>query len=206
MSLGEVTVDQCIGGARGVKCMLYETSLLDADEGIRFRGYTIPECQQLLPSFSGVPGEGEPLPEGLIWLLLTGEIPNKAQVDSLTAEFHARSKLPSHVEPLMRSLPKDMHPMTQLSIGIAACQTESKFAKAYAAGAHKSTYWEHTYEDVMDVMAKLPEIAALIYRIKYFDGVVTKDESLDYSGNFCRMLGYDDKGFDELMRLLVLLR
>ena len=38
MSLGEVTVDQCIGGARGVKCMLWETSLLDAEEGIRFRG------------------------------------------------------------------------------------------------------------------------------------------------------------------------
>lgn len=43
--LGEVTVDQCIGGARGVKCMLWETSNLDAEEGIRFRGYTIPECQ-----------------------------------------------------------------------------------------------------------------------------------------------------------------
>ena len=40
--------------------------LLDADEGIRFRGYTIPECQQLLPSYSGTPGTGEPLPEGLI--------------------------------------------------------------------------------------------------------------------------------------------
>ena len=34
VSLGEVTVDQAIGGARGVKCMLWETSLLDADEGM----------------------------------------------------------------------------------------------------------------------------------------------------------------------------
>lgn len=132
---------------------------------------------------------------------MTGEIPTKAQVEGLTAELHARSELPSHVGPLLRSLPKDMHPMTQLSIGLSACQTDSKFAKAYSEGAHKSEYWQHTYEDVMDVIAKMPEIASIIYRTKYFDGVVEKDMSLDYSGNFCRMLGYKDDGFDELMRL-----
>ena len=66
-SLGEVTVDQCIGGARGVKCMLWETSLLDTQEGIRFRGHTIPDLQKLLPTYKGPAGEGEPLPEALIW-------------------------------------------------------------------------------------------------------------------------------------------
>ncbi|CAN0427108.1 unnamed protein product, partial [Phaeothamnion confervicola] len=45
-ALGQVTIDQLIGGARGVKCMLWETSNLDADEGIRFRGLTIPDCQE----------------------------------------------------------------------------------------------------------------------------------------------------------------
>jgi citrate synthase len=202
MSLGEVTVDQCIGGARGIKSMLYETSLLDADEGIRFRGYTIPECQKLLPAYKE---GGEPIPEGLIWLLMTGEIPTKTQVEGLTAELHARSELPAHVGPLLRSLPKDMHPMTQLTIGVSACQTDSKFAKAYSDGVHKSEYWKYTLEDVLDVIAKMPEIAAIIYRTKYFDGVVNKDQSLDYSGNFCRMLGYDDAGFDELMRLYMVI-
>jgi hypothetical protein len=38
-SIGNVTIDQCIGGARSVKCMLWETSNLDPDEGIRFRGF-----------------------------------------------------------------------------------------------------------------------------------------------------------------------
>ena len=37
------------GGMRGMKGLVTETSVLDADEGIRFRGYTIPECQELLP-------------------------------------------------------------------------------------------------------------------------------------------------------------
>merc|ERR1719197_2285548 len=142
-SLGEVTVDQCIGGARGVKCMIWETSLLDAEEGIRFRGYTIPELQSLLPDYKGnCSPDNEPLPEGLLWLLLTGEIPTATQVKGLTDELHSRAKLPSHVEPMLRSLPRNMHPMSQLVMGIMACQTESQFAAGYAAGMHKSTYWK----------------------------------------------------------------
>lgn len=65
------------GGMRGMKGLVTETSVLDPEEGIRFRGYSIPECQKVLPTADG--GE-EPLPEGLFWLLCTGDIPTKAQV------------------------------------------------------------------------------------------------------------------------------
>ena len=44
---------QMYGGMRGMKGLVTETSVLDADEGIRFRGYTIPECQELLPKAPG---------------------------------------------------------------------------------------------------------------------------------------------------------
>ncbi len=181
--------------------MLWETSNLDPAEGIRFRGLTIPDCQKVLPTFSGKAGDGEPLLESLFWLLLTSEVPNKEQVDSLTAELHSRSKLPDNVIPLLNSLPKDMHPMTQFTIGLNAAQVQSKFSKAYAEGVHKSEYHKLVLEDILDVIAILPEIAATIYRNIYFDGKVEKDDSLDYSGNFCRMLGYDNPSFDELMRL-----
>lgn len=43
--LHSVNVNMVIGGMRGITGMLYETSLLDADDGIRFRGHTIPELQ-----------------------------------------------------------------------------------------------------------------------------------------------------------------
>jgi len=199
--IGNVTIDQAIGGARGVKCMLWETSNLDSEEGIRFRGLTIPDCQKVLPTFAGPGGQGEPLLESLIWLLLTSEVPTKEQADSLTAELHQRAKLPDNVIPLLNSLPKDMHPMTQFTIGLNAAQVQSKFSKAYGDGVHKSEYHKFVLEDILDVFAILPEIAATIYRNVYFDGVVTKDTSLDYSGNFCRMLGYEDESFNELMRL-----
>jgi len=208
--LGTCTVSQAIGGMRSVKCMVWETSQLDAIEGIRFRGYTIPELQKLLPTAEG--GK-EPLPEGLLWLLMTGEIPTVEEVRQLTQDLHARSELPDHVEPLIRSFPKDMHPMTKLSMGVLACQTDSVFAKAYAEkSVGKKQYWDPTYEDVMNCIAKLPRIAALIYRTSFHDGVIPDaDHSLDYSANFNRMLGFPPGGFsdtqgendsfDELMRL-----
>ena len=206
-SLGEVTVDQCIGGSRDVKCMYYETSLLDSQEGIRIRGFSLPELQAKLPTFKGPAGQGEPVPEALIWLLLTSEIPTIEQTRSLTEELRSRATLPAHVEPLIRSLPKTMHPMTQLSMALLACQTDSKFAAAYGNGVNKSKYWESTLDDILDVMAKLPEIAALIYRCSFKDGKLVKDTTgtLDYSANFNRMLGYDSPAFDELMRLYLVI-
>jgi len=70
-------------------------------------------------------------------------------------------------------------------------------------GVGKVDYWKYTLEDVLDVIAKLPEIAALIYRCTYKNGRMAAGDSpdLDYSANFCRMLGYTDPAFDELMRL-----
>ncbi len=61
VSLGEVTVGQAIGGARGVKCLVTDISYLDPHEGIRFRGLTIPETFAALPK---VPGSDYPTSKG----------------------------------------------------------------------------------------------------------------------------------------------
>jgi len=199
-SLGNVTVSQAIGGARDVKCMFWDVSLLDAQEGIRFRGHTIPDLQKVLPAAHN---GGEPLPEGLLWLLLTGEVPTKDQVRSLTDELHSRARLPPHVIEAINAFPRGMHPMTQLSSAVLQMQTESKFAKAYQDGVHKSKYWEATYEDVMDLIARLPQVAALIYRNTFHHGKpgAQYNSQLDYSANFARMLGFNNPKFDEALRL-----
>jgi len=199
-SLGNVTVDMAYGGMRGIKGMVWETSVLDADEGIRFRGKTIPECQEVLPA--AIPG-GEPLPESLFWLLVTGEVPSDAQVKALSAEWAARAGLPAHVEDMLNSLPSNVHPMSQFSAAVTLMNTQSKFAKAYNEGAHKSTYWEYVYEDCMDCIANLPTIAAVIYNNLYREKISTPaiDPSLDWSANYCKMIRYDDPQFVELMRL-----
>lgn len=117
------------GGMRGIKGLVCETSVLDADEGIRFRGLSIPECQKVLPK---APNGAEPLPEGLFWLLLTGEVPTQQQVQGLSAEWAERAALPQHVVTMLNNMPSTLHPMSQLACAVTALNHDSKFAKAYS--------------------------------------------------------------------------
>src|SRR5690348_5349409 len=91
-------------------------------------------------------------------------------VQALTRDLVSRAKIPDWVNKLLFSLPKDMHPMTQLNIAINALQTGSKFAKAYQQGVPKNKYWEYAYEDTLDIIAKLPNVCSAIYRHTYKDG------------------------------------
>ena len=197
--IGEVTLSQAYQGMRGITGLVTETSLLDAQEGIRFRGYTIPELQVKLPK---APGGAEPLPEGLFHLMLLGELPTEANVTYLTSVWQRRSHVPKHVFDTIEAIPINTHPMTQFVIAIMALQTESSFAKRYAAGMNKKEYWEATLEDTMDLIARLPRVAAYIYRRKYKNGDhIQPNGLLDWSGNFAHMMGYDSEDFKELMRL-----
>ncbi|OEL38291.1 Citrate synthase 4, mitochondrial [Dichanthelium oligosanthes] len=201
VQLGNITVDMVLGGMRGMTGMLWETSLLDPEEGIRFRGLSIPECQQVLPT--AVKG-GEPLPEGLLWLLLTGKVPTKEQVDALSKELLSRSSVPAHVYKAIDALPVTAHPMTQFTTGVMALQVESEFQKAYDKGMPKSKFWEPTYEDVLNLIARLPPVASYVYRRIFKDGKsIEADNALDYAANFSHMLGFDDPKMLELMRLYV---
>ena len=197
--IGEVTLSQAYQGMRGITGLVTETSLLDAKEGIRFRGYTIPELQVKLPK---APGGAEPLPEGLFHLMLLDELPTEQDVNHITSVWQRRSHVPKHVFDTIEAIPINTHPMTQFVIAIMALQTESSFAKRYAAGMNKKDYWEASLEDTMDLIARLPRVAAYIYRRKYKNGDhIQPNGLLDWSGNFAHMMGYDSEEFKELMRL-----
>ncbi len=197
----DVNLDQVYGGMRDITCMIWEPSLLDSEEGIRFRGYSIPELREKLPH---APNGKEPLPEGLFWLMLVGEIPTEEQVKWVTDNWVHRSNIPDYVFRAIDALPVDTHPMTQFSVGILAMQKTSEFALKYAAGMKKSEYWDATYEDSMNLVARLPRIAAYIFRrIYHNNNHVLPDISLDWGGNFAHMLGFDDQGFKEYIRLFL---
>src|SRR6476620_6186929 len=132
--IGEVFLSQVYQGMRGITGLVTETSLLDAQEGIRFRGYSIPELQQKLPK---APGGSEPLPEGLFYLMLVGELPTEEDVQHLTSVWQRRSHVPNHVFATIEALPVSTHPMTQFVVAIMSLQTESQFAKLYAKGLSK---------------------------------------------------------------------
>jgi citrate synthase len=197
--VGEVTLSQIYQGMRGITGLVTETSLLDSKEGIRFRGYSIPELQEKLPK---APKGTEPLPEGLFHLMLLGELPSEEDVHHITSVLQRRSHVPTHVFNSIEALPISAHPMTQFVIAVMALQTESQFAKKYAAGMSKKDYWEATFDDSMDLIARLPRVAAYIYRRKYkFGEHIQPNGLLDWAGNFAHMLGFEDESFKELMRL-----
>lgn len=197
--IGEVSLSQVYQGMRGITGLVTETSLLDAQEGIRFRGYSIPELQEKLPKASG---GGEPLPEGLFFLMLLGDLPTEADVNNITSIWQRRSHVPNHVFATIDALPITAHPMTMFVTGVMALQTESNFAKSYAAGINKKDYWDPIYDDTMDLIGRLPRIAAYIYRRKYKNNQhIQPDGLLDWAGNLAHMMGYDDESFKELMRL-----
>jgi citrate synthase len=197
--IGEVQLSQVYQGMRGITGLVSETSLLDAQEGIRFRGYSIPDLRDKLPK---VNGGAEPLPEGLFYLMLVGDLPSEEDVNHLSSVWQRRSHVPTHVFNTIEALPLNTHPMTQFVTGVMALQTESQFAKKYAAGMSKKDYWEAVFDDSMDLIARLPRIAAYIYRRKYKQGEhIQPNGLLDWAGNLAHMMGFEDESFKELMRL-----
>lgn len=202
VKISEVTIAQAIGGIRGVKCLVTDISYLDPEEGIRFRGYTIPEVLKALPK---APGGEMPYVEGFVHLLLTGEIPTEDEALEIAEEFKKRHKTPAYVFDMLKALPKDSHPMAMFAAAIVAMQRESVFVKKYNEGISKMDYWDPYYEDSLNLLARLPEIAAFIYRWKYKDGdIIEPDPNLDMGANFAHMMGID-KPYDDVARLYFIL-
>jgi citrate synthase len=195
VKISEVTVSQAYGGMRGVNGLVCDTSEVPPDRGLIIRGIPIGDLT-------------EKSPEEVFWLLLTGELPTKAQVKDLSDDLKSRAKVPDYVWKVLEAMPKDSHPMAMFDTAILVMEKESKFRLNYDLGMKKSDYWVWTLEDALDIVAKLPEIAAGVYRMRFGKGPrIPFDPSLDWSGNYVKMLGLSDPGgkFTECMRLYLVL-
>lgn len=201
--IAQVTIGQVLSGMKGIPLLVTDTSKLDPEEGIRFKGYSIPELQEKLPKLSP---EGEPLPEGLFYLMLIGEIPSQEDVLNLSKDFATRAHVPQHVFDVIDAMPKNSKPMTQFSAAIISLATESVFQKAYRAGVSKKYYWDATYDDSMNLIAKLPHIAAYIYRRNFHNDVhIEPNPHLDWAGNFAHMMGFDSEEIRRLFRMYMVI-
>jgi len=201
--VGDVKVENIIGGMRGLKSMLWEASVLDPNEGIRFHGLSIPDCQKQLPA---APGGKEIIAESMLWLLLTGKVPTEAETRQLSRELAEKGDLPAYVEKLIDGLSPSMHPMTQLGIGVAALNHDSVFQKAYETGIKKADYWTYTLEDCLALIARLPALAARIYRNVYKNGATAPpiNKDLDLVGNYITLMGYGaNHDLTEYLRLYI---
>ncbi len=197
--IDQVTVAQAIGGMRGIKSLVTDISYLDPQEGIRYRGFTLPEVLEKLPKPEGAE---MPYVEGLYYLLLTGKIPSQKEVEEVVVDFNNRRIIPRYVWDVIDSFPSNSHPMAILSAAVMSLQRESHFNIEYQQGISKMDYWSSTYEDATNLMAKMPLIGAYIYNKLYHPekGHRYPKPTLDLGGNFAYMMG-KDKPYDDVSRM-----
>ncbi len=192
--VGDVSVAQVLGGMRGVVSVVCDTSTVDPIKGLHIRDTPISDL-------------ADKLPEEMFYLLLTGQLPTEDGLKELREQFRLRSIVPREVWQVLEAMPSTSHPMTMLSAGILALENYSTFRRRYDEGMAKEQYWEAALEDTLDLLAKLPAVAAYIYRLRNDKGErIQGDPTLDLGANFAFMMGGDKEGdFAKLMRLYLTL-
>ncbi len=193
--ISDVTIQQAYGGMRGVKGMICDTSEVPPDHGLLVRGTPIGQLT-------------DKTPEDIFYLLCTGELPSARDRKDLTEDLASRAKVPAYVWKVLEAMPSNSHPMCMLDTAILCMQRESKFAKAYADGMSKMDYWKPTLEDSLDLLGKIPAIAAGVYRMRFKKGNrISPKKGLTWAENYAHMLGIPDKSgeFADCMRLYLVL-
>ncbi|MCL5027875.1 MAG: citrate (Si)-synthase [Bacteroidetes bacterium] len=189
--LSEVTVAQAYGGMRGIRTLICDTSRVPQDEGLIIRGMHLNKLV-------------DKTPEEIYFLLLTGDLPTDEELNQFSLELKKRKNVPNYVWDVLKAMPKDSHPMAMLGTAILVMQKESVFAEKYDSGLKKEDYWKATLEDALNIVAKIPAIAAGIYRLRFNKGeIILPDPEMDWTGDYVHMLGINTKSedFKDLMRL-----
>ncbi len=194
VQIASVTVEQVIGGMRGIPSVLCDTSSVSADEGLRIRNIPIMELTEWQP-------------EEIFFLLATGAKPSDEEKQLLKHLFASRSELPSYVVDVLKSMHADSHPMAMLSAGLLAMEHESVFRQAYDSGASKDQLWQATLEDSVNLLSRITTLAATIYRLKFHGGqLIAPDPNADWATNYATMLGVsNDPAWHDLVRLYLVL-
>ncbi|MGD8319376.1 MAG: citrate (Si)-synthase [Gemmatimonadota bacterium] len=191
--ISEVTVKQAYGGMRGVKGLVCDTSLVDPYKGLMIRGIPIDQL-------------ADRMAEEIFFLLVVGRLPNDEELKTLEQNLFARSEVPDYVWKVLKDMPHTAHPMDMLITAITTLEEQSVFRRRYDEGMKKDEYWEAALDDSMNLLAKLPALAAGVYRIRYDKGdPILPDPKLDWGANYAHMLGVDDPVFQDLMRLYMVL-
>jgi citrate synthase len=193
--ISEVTIAQVFGGMRGIKGLVCDTSVVDPDKGLYVRGIPIGELAHCLP-------------EEIFYLLCTGELPDSEPLASLQQDLRKRAQIPAYVWDVLQAMPTDSHPMTMFNTAILVMERDSVFRRRYAEGMRKEEFWEAALEDSLQMLAKLPAIAAGIYRMHAHKGSpVASDPGLDWGADYAHMLGLPDPegNLAQLIRLYLTL-
>jgi citrate synthase len=177
-----ITNDQLDTGLRGFPVGTCWTSKVDPQIGVTYVGYPIAELAYMAP-------------ESVIYLLFNKTLPSDAEAAAFAVNLAARSTVDPVVFDILRTLPKQGHPMDWFAVAIHALGMTGKH------GDYK--------EDAFNLIARLPAVLAAIFRIREGWGdLIPSDPSLGYVENFVRMLGVpgtDEAALAKLLRIYYVL-
>jgi len=143
---------------------------IDGDKGIlRYRGYSIEELAEKSTYLETA------------YLILYGELPNRAQLDEWTYNITHHTFIHESVKKFLDGFHYDAHPMGMMISAIAALSTFYPEAKDIF---NKESRRKQTYR----LIGKMPTLAAFSYRHSLGMPFSYPDNELSYPGNFLSML------------------
>ena len=162
---GLITLDPGFGNTGACRSAI---TFIDGEQGIlRYRGYDIAELAEQ-SSFLEV-----------AWLLLYGELPTRAELESFTGDVTRHTLLHENFRRFFDALPKDAHPMPVCAAAVAALATFYQDADDTPKAAR---------DTVVRLIAKMPTIAAASFKHSIGQPFVYPQNRLDYSANFLHMM------------------
>jgi citrate synthase len=163
---GYVTLDQGFVNTASTKSAI---TYIDGDQGIlRYRGYPIEQLAEKSTFLE------------VSYLLMNGELPTPAQLQDFADKIRVHTLLQEEMRTFFSSFPRDAHPMSVLSSAVTALST-------FYQDALDPLDEEQVDISAIRLMAKLPTIAAYIYKRSIGHPLPYPDNSLDYVENFLRL-------------------
>lgn len=191
--LFQLQVKHTLNGMRGAKVVNWTCGVQDPIKGLMIRGLPIEELIVRLPR-----RDTAPLPEGLLWFLLTGRMPKAQELEEFLIDIRQRSQLPPKAIEIMQAIPANLPLLSKLSIGLMTLQPDSQFVRSYSEKTAKSDLWKSCLEDSVTLFARLPSLLSLVYTGQ------TIGKYTDYAEAIAQaVIGRPDGRLTDVIRLLV---
>jgi citrate synthase len=145
-------------------------TFIDGDKGIlRYRGYPI---EQLADQTTFLE---------VAWLLRHGELPNQKEYDQWVHDITFHTYVHENIKEFMRGFRYDAHPMSMLTATVAALSSFYPAAKNIHDPAERNI-------SIIRLLAKVPTLAAFIYRHAKGLPFIYPDNDLSFVENFLSMV------------------
>ncbi|MEM1348747.1 MAG: citrate/2-methylcitrate synthase, partial [Myxococcota bacterium] len=159
-----ITLDPGFGSTGSAKSAI---TYIDGENGVlHYRGYPIEQLAGKLTF------------EEVIYLLIWGELPTKAQLEQLNEELAEHSVLPEAVVRVIHGLPRYTHPMATAQAATAAL----------SANAHMLADDKNHRAHMVSLIAKMKALTAGVYRDLFDYPLVWPNPNLGYAADFLNLM------------------